>query len=160
MCVGFVRRPTQDHSGEGGCVLPLVHSFSPASSLHMGRSVGSPLGKHVLPKPKNVLARESGQQPVNEHWKGERFLLVCVSCHRVPSLVLIHVHTPDVRLLVSLSSFSWGDTCTELWWRHGISFTFICLHVYTTGKDGRFENHAQATAHGTTSKKKVQLWVN
>lgn len=37
--------PTQDHCGEGGCVLPLVHSFSPLSSLHMGRSVGSPLGQ-------------------------------------------------------------------------------------------------------------------
>lgn len=37
--------PTQDHCGEGGCLLPLVHSFSPPSSLHMGRSVGSPLGQ-------------------------------------------------------------------------------------------------------------------
>ncbi len=33
----------------------------------------------------------------------EMLLLVCVSCHWVPSLILIHMNTPDISLLVRVS---------------------------------------------------------
>lgn len=35
----------------------------------------------------------------------DMFLLVCISCHRVPSLILIHMNTPDISLLVHLNRF-------------------------------------------------------
>lgn len=77
-------------------MLALLHSFSPLSSLHMGRSVGSP-----LEAPKDTL---SFVDPSESHTKpSQRPLLVGVSGHGVPPLVLVHVHTPDVGLLVHLA---------------------------------------------------------
>lgn len=86
-------------------MLPLVHSFRPLSSLHIGRSVGRPL------EPRNETSFNEHKYKDQDKLQGlhrgaKMFLLVCISGHRVPSLILIHVNAPDISLLVHLSRIS------------------------------------------------------
>lgn len=80
--------PTHFHSGEGGLVLSLVHSFSPRASLHMYRSVGRPLRNNKVNQP----SKPAGENNCSVMCD----LLICVSCDRVPALVLIDVNVPDI----------------------------------------------------------------
>lgn len=85
-------------------MLALVHSFSPLSSLHIGRSVGRPLGQK--PSVTEDTRKENKRTYKNlRHGHPERFLLVCITRQRVPPLVLVHMNVPDVSLLLRRSRF-------------------------------------------------------
>lgn len=66
-------------------------------------------------------------------------LLVCISSHRVPSLILIHMHTPDVGLLVHLNGTSCRNEDTlKFHANKGINI-YACVSVCasTVATDGR-----------------------
>lgn len=108
---------------------PLVHSFRPLSSLHMGRSVRSPLQEEITKERCEVAGTAAKLKIKRKDLKTIKdggILLVGISSHGVPSLILIHMHAPDITLLVHLS----GISC----WKHRHEFNagrgvYICARA-------------------------------